>query len=104
MSRAVGWRAQTPPKVKFSRIYTMTNWDVPDIKWVERHVVGISNLDRPLTSKEIDQQMRAVNRALRYGKIVAIEQNFHIVTVGKKDTIAQYTVYHVGFKNRPKGK
>lgn len=104
MTRAVGWQVQKKPKVEFDRIYTMTEWDVPDIKWVERYTVGISGLDRPLTPNEINKQMEAVNRALRYGRIIAIEQNFHIINVGNKDIVAQHTVYHVGFKNRPKGK
>jgi len=82
----------------------MTDWDVPEIKWVERFIVGSSSLEHPMTPKEIQIQMDAVNRALRYGKIIAIEQNFNIITVGNKDTISQYTVYHVGFRNRPAGK
>lgn len=91
-------------KWKFKKTYTMVNFDVPDIKWVERFIVGISNPDKFLTQVEIDRQMEAVNRALRYGRIVGIEQNFTIMTSGKKDMITQYTVYHVGFKQRPPGK
>ena len=82
----------------------MQSFDVPDIKWVERFVVGISNPDRYLTQDEIDSQMEVVNKALRYGKLVSVEQNFTIMSLGKKDIITQYTVYHVGFKQRPPGK
>lgn len=103
MTNAAIYRRQKP-RWDFSRIYTMSEFDVPDIKWVERFVVGISTPDRFLTQKEIEQQMEKVNRALRYGKIVSVEQNFTIFTCGKKDIVTQYTVYHVGFKQRPPGK
>lgn len=93
-----------PEKCEFSRTYTMTTFDVPDIKWVERFIVGISCTDRYLTQKEIDSQMESVNRALRYGRIVSIEQNFIILSFGGKDILTQYTVYHVGFRQRPPGK
>ena len=104
MTAGAGWRKQSPSKWEFDRIYTMTDFDVPDIKWVERFVVGMTHPDRFLTNKEIDQQMEGVNRALRYGKIISVEQNFTILTCGKKDILTQYTVYHVGFKQRPQGK
>ena len=122
MTRAVSWRAQKRRieaeklrkieelikaetlKVSFDRIYTMTSWDVPDIKWVERFIVGTSSLNCPLTDEEISKQMDAVNKALRYGKIIAVEQNFNVTTVENKDIIAQYTVYHVGFRVRPRGR
>jgi len=95
-----------PPKRKwkFRRTYSMTEFEVPDIKWVERYVVGTTHPKKPLTQKEIQKQLDMVNRALRYGKIVAIEQNFTDLTNGEKDIVTQYTVYHVGFKHRPPGK
>lgn len=103
MTNSVNHRKQSKRKWNFHKIFTMTNFDVPDIKWVERFIVGISNPDRYLTQKEIDQQIDAVNRALRYGKIISVEQNFTILTQGNKEVITQYTVYHVGFKRRPPG-
>ena len=103
MTSAVHHLKQSGYKWKFNKVFTMTNFDVPDIKWVERFIVGISSPDRFLTQSEIDQQMNAVNRALRYGKIISVEQNFTIISHGKKDILTQYTVYHVGFKRRPPG-
>jgi len=108
MTGCARWCKQSTPVVdtewKSSRIYTMAKFNVPDIKWVERYLVGISTLDRPLKQNEIEAQMSLVNRALRYGIIVSVEQNFIILTCGEKDTLTQYTVYHVGFKQRPAGK
>jgi hypothetical protein len=116
VTSAAGWHKQSvqtveaiqtiepsPQKIKFRKAYTMTSFDVPDIKWVERFIVGISSPDRYLTQQEIEKQMTAVNRALRYGKIISVEQNFTIISHGKKDILTQYTVYHVGFKSRPPG-
>ena len=82
----------------------MHSFDIPDIKWVERFIVGTTHPKNPLFQKEIDKQMNAVNRALRYGRLIGIEQNFTVLTDEKKDIITQYTVYHVGFKHRPPGK
>ena len=103
MTGAAHHLKQSRQKWKFSKIFTMTSFDVPDIKWVERFIVGISTPDRYLTQSEIDKQMDTVNRALRYGKIISVEQNFTILSHGKKDILTQYTVYHVGFKRRPPG-
>ena len=104
MTSAAQWRKQSKRKPKFEKIYTMTSFDIPDIKWVERFIVGISNPDRFLTQAEIDLQMEDVNSALRYGKLVSVEQNFTLMKLGNKDIVTQYTVYHIGFKQRPSGK
>jgi hypothetical protein len=104
MTAAARWKKVTVPPWKFEKVFSMHSFDIPDIKWIERFTVGISNPDRYLTQKEIDKQLDRVNKALRYGKLVAVEQNFTIMSSGNKDIIAQYTVYHVGFKHRPPGK
>ena len=104
MTGAAGWHKQSRRKWELDRIYTMTTFEVPDIKWVERFVVGISHPDHWLSQGEISKQLEVVNRALRYGRIISIEQNITTLSHGKKDIITQYTVYHVGFKQRPPGK
>lgn len=82
------------------RIYSMSSINLPDIKWVERFIVGITHPTEPLTQVEIQSQLDKVNRALRIGKLIALEQNIVTVTDGDKQIITQYTVYHVGFKHR----
>lgn len=104
MTAAAKWWKCNRPKWKLNRIYSMNEFDVPDIKWVERYIVGITHPATSLSQPEIDRQLEVVNRALRHGKIVAVEQNFTILTSEGKDIITQYTVYHVGFKHRPSGK
>jgi len=94
----------SPDPWKIHKVYTMHSFDIPDIKWVERYIVGISSPDRPLAQEEIQNQLKKVNKALRYGKLISLEQNFTIMSSGNKDIVTQYTVYHVGFKNRPTGK
>jgi hypothetical protein len=103
MTAVAMWKKVSLPPFKTDRVYTMYSFDIPDVKWVERYVVGISHPDKHLTQLEIQKQMNLVNRALRYGKLIAVEQNFTILSSGTKDTITQYTVYHVGFKHRPSG-
>ena len=104
MTAAVNLRRQSKDTWKYRKIYTMQSFDVPDIKWVERYTIGMSHPDRYLAQDEIDKQMDAVNRALRYGRIVSVEQNFTIMSLRGKDIVTQYTVYHIGFKQRPPGK
>ncbi len=90
-------------KWKIKKIYTMSNFNVPDVKWVERYIVGISSPDKFLTQEEISKQLDIVNKALRYGIIIGVEQNFTILNHEGKDILTQYMVYHVGFKQRPAG-
>lgn len=82
----------------------MHSFDIPDIRWVERFVVGSSHPENWLTPREVDMQLEKVNRALRIGKLIGIEQNFTILTDSKKELLTQYTVYHIGFKHRPDGR
>ena len=103
MTAAAGWHKQTI-KWKISRIYTMANFEISDVKWVERYVVGITHPKKILTQKEINTQLEIVNKALRYGRIISLEQNITTLSHEKKDIITQYTVYHVGFQHRPSGK
>lgn len=104
MTNAAQQRKITRQGWEFSRIYSMHSADFSDVKWVERYTVGISHPERYLTQTEIDKQLEQVNRSLRYGKLISVEQNFTIMSSGGKDIITQYTVYHVGFKSRPPGK
>ncbi len=98
------WGRVSPSPWKTRKVYSMHNFDIPDVKWVERYVVGISHPEKSLTQEEIQQQLDLMNHALGLGKLVSVEQNFTIMSSGKKDIVTQYTVYHVGFKNRPPGK
>lgn len=104
MTSAAMWRKTTFPPWKINRIYSMRSFDIPEVKWVERYVVGTAHPKKQLTQKEINRQLDLVNRALRYGTLISLEQNFTIISSGNKDIVTQYTVYHVGFRNRPPGK
>jgi thioredoxin reductase len=102
MPSVIGWRRHTSAW-KCKRLYTLSE-NVPKTKWVERYMVGISHPSRILTQQEIDKQMEEVNRALQIGHLIAVEQNFTIITDDDKEVITQYVVYHIGFRHRPPGK
>lgn len=81
--------------------------DVPQkVKWVERYTVGITHPSKFLTQDEIDQQMSRVNDALRFGDLIAVEQNFTVLKdpATNGEILTQYIVYHIGFRYRPPGK
>lgn len=82
----------------------MVSFDVPDIKWIERFIVGSSDPRNPLTEAEIASQLDRINAELRFGKIVSIETNLNSGRVDNVEIITQYTVYHIGYKSRPHGK
>jgi len=87
-----------------NKTYTMVTFDIPEVRWVERHVIGMSHPYKDLTEPEIGKQMHMLNRALRYGVIIAVERNFTTIKMGDGEIDTWYVVYHVGFKHRPPGK
>jgi hypothetical protein len=89
----------------FDRTYSMVSFDLPDVRWVERYTIGVSNpYKHQLTEDEVRQQVDLLNRALRYGIIVAVERNFTTLKIDGNEIDTWYVVYHVGFKRRPPGK
>jgi len=95
---------EPPTGADFDRMYTLVTFDIPEVKWVERIIVGNPGLDYDLTEEEREQQMAKLNRALRYGIIVGIERNFDTIIIDDKEVLTGFLVYHVGFRNRPIGK
>jgi len=93
-----------PDGPQFNTTYTMVTFDIPEVRWVERHVIGMSHPYKDLLEPEIDKQMYMLNRALRYGIIIAVERNFTTLKIGEGEVDTWYVVYHVGFKHRPPGK
>lgn len=89
---------------KIERWYTQVSWDVPDIKYIKKFQHGTSDPHNPLTEKEKVQQLENINRELRYGKIVSIETNINEIKIGGSSVIQQWTVFLIGYRNRPDGK
>ena len=86
----------------------MGTYDIPDIKWVERYVIGSSHPKNDLTGYEQEiaakKQLDKLNRALRYGIVIGVERNFNTIYLEDKEILTGYLVYHVGFRHRPIGK
>lgn len=104
MTAVTNWLKQKPPKIGIDRIYNMVQFDIPDVKWIERYLVGSTNPLEPLNEAEIAQQLQRVNDQLRYGKIISVETNLTALQLAGRDVVTQYTVYHIGYKSRPNGK
>lgn len=84
------------------RIYSMVNFEIPDIRWIERIPFGMSHPScSALTEEEAQQQLDRLNKALRYGVIVGVERNFTTVKISDKEIMLGYLVYHVGYRSRP---
>jgi len=92
----------------FNQIYSMVTYDIPDVKWVERYVIGMTHPKEDLTGEEREhiakKQIDKLNRALRYGMVIGVERNFTTILLEDKEVLTGYIVYHVGFRHRPIGK
>lgn len=92
----------------FDKIYSMVSFDIPEVKWIERHIVGLTHPKKDWTGEEVEamatRQTEMLNRALRYGMIMGVERNFTEIKIDGKNVLSGYLVYHVGFKARPKGR
>jgi hypothetical protein len=98
---------EPPTGSDFDKIYSMVSFDIPEVKWVERYVVGLSHPKKDWTGDEVEamavRQMTRLNTALRYGMIMGVERNFTEINMDGKSVLTGYLVYHVGFKTRPTG-
>jgi len=99
---------EPPTGPDFDRLYSMVTYDIPDVKWVERYVMGMTHPNEDLTGEEREEvatkQIDKLNRALRYGVILGIERNFSTIFLEDKEVLTGYLVYHIGFRHRPIGK
>lgn len=97
-----------PDETGIDKTYSMVTYDIPDIKWVERYVIGSSHPKNDLTGYEQEiaakKQLDKLNRALRYGIVIGVERNFNTIYLEDKEILTGYLVYHVGFRHRPIGK
>ena len=92
----------------FEKIYSMVSFDIPEVRYVERIVVGLAHPQKDWTGTELESmaqsQINRLNRALRYGMIMGVERNFTEIQCEGKSILTGYLVYHVGFKKRPADK
>ena len=79
-------------------------FDLTDVKFVKRVVVGSDNPNQMQTDEQVRRAEALLNRCLTdspRGTIVGIEKSFSILQVGEHQVVLQWLCYHVGFSRRP---
>lgn len=83
----------------------MTNdFQLTNIRYVKRIVVGNDNPQDVRSEAEVQAQMDLVNRCLTStprGYLLNIEKSFGMYNIGEHQVVLQYAVYHVGFERKP---
>jgi len=80
------------------------NFELTNVRHIERIVVGNDDPQNVRSEGEIQAQMDLVNRCLTStprGHILNIEKSFGIYTIGEHQVVLQYAVYHIGFERKP---
>ena len=79
-------------------------FDLTDIGYVKRIVVGNCDPEHMLADEELEKQQAVLNRCLTEsprGRIIGQEINFYLLNIGQHQVVVQYICYHVGFVRRP---
>jgi len=79
-------------------------FDLADVRYIKRLVVGSNDPERMKTEDEIQQAVALLNRCLTdtpKGTIIGTEKNFALLNVGEHQVVLQYVVYHIGFPRKP---
>ena len=79
-------------------------FDLTDVGYVHRIVVGSINPEQLQREEEIRASTRLLNRCLSdspKGRIVGIEKSFNLLNIGEHQVVLQAMIYHVGFPRRP---
>ena len=81
-----------------------SQFELAEIGYVKRIVVGNAESGKAMTEDEMQQQMALLNRCLSGTPrchILNVEKTFGLHTIGDHQLVLQYTVYHVGFARKP---
>jgi hypothetical protein len=79
-------------------------FQVANIRFIKRIVVGSDDPQNMRTEAEVQQAMELVNRclsAMPRGYVMNIEKSFGLYNIGEHQIVLQYAVYHVGFERKP---
>lgn len=82
----------------------VNTFDITEVGFIERVVIGTSTPDKIPTNEENQQQMAFLNRCLSdfpKGRIIGVERSFSVVRIGEHQVVLESVVYHVGFKKIP---
>ena len=80
------------------------NFQLTNIHFIKRIVVGNDNPQNVRSEAEVQAQMDLVNRCLTStprGYLLNIEKSFGMYNLGEHQVVQQYAVYHVGFERKP---
>jgi hypothetical protein len=79
-------------------------FQLTNIRFIKRIVVGNDNPQAMRTEAEVNQAMDLVNRCLSgspRGYLLNVEKSFSLHNIGEHQVVLQYTVYHIGFERKP---
>lgn len=79
-------------------------FDLSDIRFVKRIVVGSDKPDAMKTEEEIETAMALLNRCLSdapRGRFIATEKSFSLLNIGEHQVVLQHVIYHVGWARKP---
>lgn len=79
-------------------------FDLSDVGYVKRVVVGNCDPEHMLPEEELERQQALLNRCLTgtpRGRIIGQETNFYLLNIGQHQVVVQYVSYHIGFARRP---
>jgi hypothetical protein len=79
-------------------------FDLTDVGFVKRIVVGSTSPEQPKSEEEIQGAMDMLNRCLTdvpRGRIIGTEKSFSTLNIGEHQVVLQAVTYHVGFARKP---
>ena len=79
-------------------------FDLSDIRYVRRIVVGTDDPSHIKTPEEILDAQSLLNRCLSEppkGTIIGIEKSFVVLNIGEHQVVLQWLCYHIGFARKP---
>lgn len=82
----------------------MSGFDLSEIRFVKRIVVGTDDPSRVRSPAEVQQAQDLLNRCLNdlpKGRIIGVEKSFAVLSIGEHQVVLQWLCYHVGFVRRP---
>jgi hypothetical protein len=79
-------------------------FDLSEVRYVKRIVVGTDDPSRIKTAEEIREAQALLNRCLNEtpkGAIIGMEKSFVMLHLGEHQVVLQWLCYHVGFARKP---
>jgi hypothetical protein len=79
-------------------------FDLTDVRFIKRIVVGTDDPSRIKTPAEIEDAQALLNRCLSErpaGRVIGVEKSFVVLNIGEHQVVLQWLCYHVGFERRP---